>query len=250
VGEVQSALDVLSAEDLHGFSDGQVLERITELVQARNRMDAELTRAVRHADCIQAAEYDGLKSMRSWLVGHARLSPMEASRIVRSGRALEHFPALAAGFAEGQVTAAQVNVVAETVGEAERTRAAEQGVDLAAFDRDWATIAAEARHEVLVDAVRLFDAALDPDGPEPDPTEGRRLSIAKHADGSVTGRFDLDPVGGEKVQAAIESLVQASRPKGTSGRGPSRTPTPWSSCATTSWPPAHYRRCGRSSRTW
>jgi hypothetical protein len=55
---------------------------------------------------------------------------------------------------------------------------------------------------------------LDPDGPEPDPTEGRRLSIATHADGSVSGRFDLDAVGGEKVQAALESITQADRPKG------------------------------------
>jgi hypothetical protein len=38
--------------------------------------------------------------------------------------------------------------------------------------------------------------------------------IVKHADGTVTGRFDLDAVGGEKVQAAIESIVQACRPKG------------------------------------
>jgi hypothetical protein len=93
-------------------------------------------------------------------------------------------------------------------------RAAAQGVDLGAFDRVWATIAAEAPHDALKAAVQAFDDALDPDGPEPDPTEGRRLTIAKHADGSVTGRFDLDAVGGEKVRAAIESIVQADRPQG------------------------------------
>ncbi|MFQ1000356.1 DUF222 domain-containing protein [Modestobacter sp. SSW1-42] len=75
-------------------------------------------------------------------------------------------------------------------------------------------MAAGSSHQVLVTAVRAFEAALDPDGAEPDPTEGRRLSIAKHADGSVTGRFDLDAVGGEKVQAALESIVQAARPRG------------------------------------
>jgi hypothetical protein len=75
-------------------------------------------------------------------------------------------------------------------------------------------VAAEAPHQTLAVAVQAFEDALDPDGPEPDPTEGRRLSIAKHADGSVTGRFDLDAVGGEKVQAALESIVQAARPQG------------------------------------
>jgi hypothetical protein len=55
---------------------------------------------------------------------------------------------------------------------------------------------------------------LDEDGPEPDPTARRSFTISRHADGSITGRFDLDPVGGEKVQAVLESLVQADRPAG------------------------------------
>jgi len=214
VSELRSALDALAIEDLHGLDDGQVLDRTALLVAARNRLDAELTRTVRHAESTRACEHDGLKTMRSWLVGHARLAPAEASRIVRSGRALEHLPALSAGFADGEVTAAQVDVVTKVVGPTEVARAAEQGVDLGAFDRDWATVAAGARHDVLAQTVGLFEAALDPDGAEPDPTEGRRLTIAKHADGSVTGRFELDAVGGERVQAAIESVVQAARPKG------------------------------------
>jgi hypothetical protein len=40
------------------------------------------------------------------------------------------------------------------------------------------------------------------------------LSLARLLDGSVSGRFELDPVGGEKVQAALESIVQADRPAG------------------------------------
>ena len=214
MSELQSALDALAADDLHGFTDGQVLDRTALLVALANRVAAELTRTVRRGELTQAAEHDGLKAMRSWLIGHARLAPVEASRIVRSGRALEHFPILAAGFADGAVTTAQVDVVAQAVGANERARAAEQGADLAPFDEAWATVAVESSHQSLVVAVRAFEAALDPDGTEPDPTEGRRLSIAEHADGSVTGRFDLDAVGGEEVQAAIESIVQSARPTG------------------------------------
>ncbi|MCZ2830534.1 DUF222 domain-containing protein [Modestobacter sp. VKM Ac-2986] len=214
MSELRSALDALAADDLHDLTDGQVLDRTALLVQVGNRIAAELTRTVRHAETTRAAEHDGLKSMRSWLIGHTRLAPNEASKTVRAGRALEHFPALAAGFADGDVTAAQIDVVAVEVGPGEVARAQEQDVDLAAFDRDWATIAAAASHDVLKTAVELFAAALDPDGTEPDPTEGRRLLIAKHADGSVTGRFDLDAIGGEKVQAALESIVQAARPRG------------------------------------
>ncbi|MFQ1000573.1 DUF222 domain-containing protein [Modestobacter sp. SSW1-42] len=214
MSEIRSALDALAAEDLHALTNAQTLERTASLVQMANRVAAELTRTVRHGELTQAAEHDGMRTMRSWLIGHARLAPRDASTIVRAGRALEHFPALAAGFADGEVTAAQVDVVATKVAPADVARAEEQGVDVGAFDRDWATIAAAASHDVLKAAVELFEVALDPDGPEPDPTEGRRLTMAKHADGTVTGRFDLDAVAGEKVQAAIESIVQADRPKG------------------------------------
>ncbi|MGY5882652.1 DUF222 domain-containing protein [Modestobacter lacusdianchii] len=214
MSELMSALDALAADDLHGLTEGAVLDRTALLVAVQNRVAAELTRTVRHGELTQAAEHDGLKSMRSWLIGHARLSANDASRVVRSGRALEHFPALAAGFADGSVTAAQMDVVATAVGEPERARAAERDVDLGAFDRVWAQVAVGSPHQSLAVAVRAFEDALDPDGVEPDPTEGRRLTIAKHADGSITGRFDLDAVGGEKVQAAIESIVQADRPKG------------------------------------
>ena len=170
MGELQSALDALAAEDLHALGQGAVLNPTALLVVARNRLDAELTRTVRHAECTQAVEHDGLKSMRSWLIGHPRLSPAEASRIVRSGRLLAHFPALAAGFADGHITAAQVNLVAEKVGPGGVARAAEQGIDLAPFDEAWARVAAEAPHQTLAVAVQAFEDALDPDGPEPDPT--------------------------------------------------------------------------------
>ncbi|MGY1857096.1 DUF222 domain-containing protein [Modestobacter sp. SYSU DS0290] len=211
---VLSALDSRVGEELHGLRDGAVLERTALLVAARNRLDAELARTVRHAELTQAAERDGLKSMRSWLLGHARLSVGEASRVVRAGRVLESFPALAAGFERGEVTAAQVDVVAGAVGPGEVARAEEQGIDLAAFDSAWADVARGAPHASLVVAVRAFEDALDPDGPEPDPTEGRRLSIATHADGSITARLDADAVGGEKFKAAVESMLQADRPKG------------------------------------
>jgi Domain of unknown function (DUF222) len=42
----------------------------------------------------------------------------------------------------------------------------------------------------------------------------RSLTLAKHPDGSLSIRGELDPVGGEKLQAALESIVQANRPKG------------------------------------
>ena len=42
----------------------------------------------------------------------------------------------------------------------------------------------------------------------------RAVSIARHADGSLTARIELDAVGGEKFCTALEALVQAGRAAG------------------------------------
>lgn len=75
MSELPSALDALATDDLHAMPAGTQLEQITELVQARNRLDAVLARRVRAAELAHAAEHDGIKSMASWLGGHLRLSP-------------------------------------------------------------------------------------------------------------------------------------------------------------------------------
>lgn len=192
----------------------QVLDRTTRLLRARNRLDAQIARSVRAGELTQAAEHDGLTTMQSWLRGHARLSPAAAHRLVRTGRALEHLPAVAAAFADGRVTAEQVAVIAPVARDEHRAAAADQGVDVDQVDVVLAETAATRPHGELAQVVHHYLERLDPDGAEPDPTEGRLMSIATHADGSVSGRFELDPVGGEKVQAVLESMVQAARPAG------------------------------------
>jgi hypothetical protein len=214
LADVEAALDRLAGEDLKGMFGPQVLDHTRRLLRARNRLEAQLARAVREGELTQAAEADGQVSMQSWLRGHARLSGAAAHRQVAVGRALEALPAVAAGFAAGRLTAEQVTAIAP-VARAENLAAAQaQGVEVAEVDALLAQTAATRPYAELRQVVHHYLARLDPDGPEPDPTEGRRLSIVRHADGSRTGRFDLDPVGGEKVEAVLESLLQANRPTG------------------------------------
>ncbi|MGY1734480.1 DUF222 domain-containing protein [Geodermatophilus sp. SYSU D00684] len=193
---------------------GDVLDDVAALVAERNRIDARLARAVRAAELSQAPERDGLRSMASWLRGHCRLSPAEAARLVRNGRALVHLPALAEAHEAGLVSAEQVAVAARAVTPERLIAAAVAGVDLAVIDAVLSGVAVERAHADLVQVVQHYCTDLDPDGPEPDPTEGRSLTLSKHADGSVSGRFHLDAVGGERVQAALEAHVQADRPAG------------------------------------
>ncbi len=212
--ELLASLDALAAEDLTPLFGPALLDRLGPLLVAQNRLAAEVARTVREAEVSGAAEVDGLKTMASWLRGHGHLSTTEAARVVRTGRALPHLPAVAAAFAAGAVTAEQAAVIARVAEPEHLARAAPQDVDLAVVDLVLTDLAAEQPHAEVAKAVHHYLDRLDEDGPEPDPTEGRRLVFAKHADGSLSGRFDLDPVGGEKLQAALESVVQAGRSAG------------------------------------
>jgi hypothetical protein len=206
-----AALDDLAVQDLKSGFGPQVLGRTAALVVARNRLESELARSVRESELTQAAEHDGAKTMQSWLRGHARLSHGAAAQLVRIGRALEHLPAVAEAHAAGHVTADQVAAIAPITRPGRRDAATAQGVDLVEVDTALAEVAATEPHATLAQVVHHYLERLDPDGPEPDPTEERSLTLTSHADGSLSGAFHLDAVGGEKARTALEAIVQAGR---------------------------------------
>jgi hypothetical protein len=214
MGELASTLDALTVDDLPAMFGPQLLERLGELLKAQNRLAAEVARTVRQCELADAAEFDGKKTMASWLRGHARFSGRAAAELVAVGRAMEQLPAVAAAFADGAVTAAQAAVTSAVARPAQLAAAAAQDIDLDTVDQALAIVATTQSHDRLVAVVRRYLEALDPDGAEPDPTEGRRLSLIKHADGALGIRGELDAVGGEKLQAALEAILQAGRCKG------------------------------------
>ena len=214
LADLDSALDRLATQDLKGMFGPQVLDRSRRLLTAKNRLDAQLTRTVREGEFTQASDHDGATTMQSWLRGHGRLSTAAAHRIVASGRALEHLPAVAAAFSAGRLTAEQVAVIAPVARDEHRAAAAAAGVDLAGVAAVLADTAATRPYKELAQVVHHYLERLDPDGTEPDPTEGRRLTMTAHPDGSWTGRFELDAVGGQKVATVLESMLQANRPAG------------------------------------
>src|SRR3954452_3519902 len=155
-----------------------------------------------------------MKSAQSWLRGHARLSAAAAAQVVRNGRELEQLPAVAQAHAGGDLTADQVAVIGRITAGRYVALIAEQDGDLAGLAAVLAEQAITRTHDELRTIVHTFLDRLDADGLEPDPTEERFLSIARHADGSSTGRFHLDAVGTEKLLAALESILQTNRPAG------------------------------------
>ncbi|SDE56434.1 protein of unknown function [Blastococcus fimeti] len=211
---LNGALQALAAERIEGQFGPALLEREAPLLVAVNQLAAELARTTRQCEVSGAAEHDGKATMASWLRGHHRLSQGEAGRLVRTGRTLEKMPTLAAAAKAGAVSAEAVSVIAPVVAEANLARAGAQGVDVAAIDALLTEVAVTSSHADLRQAVGHYLARLDPDGAEPDPTEQRSLRFTTHTDGSLAFHGTLDAVCGEKFQAAIESILQASRPAG------------------------------------
>jgi hypothetical protein len=200
-----------AAAELDGLSDGELLEHVTELVAEQNRIAARLTSAVRTAENRQSAEHDGLKTMRSWLRTHTRVSDRAARQLIDTGRALDSLPATQAAFAAGAMGAEQVAAIAPVVSAQRLEQAAACGVDVAAVEVELVSIAARLSVQRLRAAVHFYTERLDPDGAEPDPTEGRSLTLSRLLDGRYTGRLELDAIGGEKLATAIEAITAASR---------------------------------------
>jgi hypothetical protein len=118
---------------------------------------------------------------------------------------------MAAAYAAGRLSTDAAAVIATAATPEHLAQAAALGVDVAGVDAALAETAMSRPYRELAQVVHHYLARLDEDGPEPDPTEGRRLSVAEHPDGSATGRFELDAVGWAKVSTALEAHVQAGR---------------------------------------
>jgi hypothetical protein len=211
MGELQPALDKLAGLDLDGLSDGPLLDHLREVVLAVNRLTAHAVQVTRRADVRGACEHDGAKTTQSWLRGHLRMSGALAKDLVAVGRVLEQLPATATAFAVGAIGADQVEVIAQIATPVNVELALVQGIDVGAVETLLVELACRGTHRDLQAAVGNYLAKLDPDGPEPDPTEERSITLVQHPDGTWTIGGTLDAVGGQKVATALESVSAATR---------------------------------------
>ena len=193
-----------------------LLARLRGLTQLQNVIEAAVAQTVRAAECAQAAEFDGHKSMKAWMAGHLNVSTATAARMTRAGRTLEQLPRWSQAARAGRVTPDQTAVVAKVATPARLAAAIELGVDLHGDDGVDAILLACAtgdHPETLPAVVERMLNWIDPDGPEPDPTRRRELHLTPSAGaeggGTIHGR--LDAAGFEKVTTALTAYQQAGR---------------------------------------
>ena len=134
--------------------------------------------------------------------------------MLAAGRLARRMPAVGAAAADGGVSAAQMAVIDKVLTERVWDLGATAGADLPALDLVVAETAVHAPR-TLTEVCQQIADALDPDGPPPtDPTEVRGFRMTRRTDGTRTFRGTLDAAGGERVEAALESISAAGRCEG------------------------------------
>ncbi len=169
------------------------------------RLDAFVTKATAVFDISRNWEPDGAANAAAWLVARCRLPKAQARRTVRRARALRHLPACTRAWAQGDITATQVDVIDEL-----RDDSTED-----ALARDEEMLVGQAvtlRYDLFVRAAAYWRQLADPDGAEHE-DERRRSQRDVYLDSSFRGmwlgKITLDPISGSIVAGELERLERA-----------------------------------------
>ena len=193
----------LASEDRQDWTGTAKSERLSELLELRERLDAEALRLVGEWDRDRAWEIDGSLSPRAWLAQRAPISDAEAGRLVKNARIVCDQDKLAEALADGDITASHVEAIGRVMSTARRPLLGDHSElvvaqakslpigDFTTMMRRWATLA---------------DDHLAKDTHE-EKWNRRHLHISVGLDGWVNGDFYLDPIAGAAVIGALDHVA-------------------------------------------
>jgi len=113
-GAAATELSALT-EAIDGLDLSVDREVIVGALRQRDRLDARIAAGVAAFDAAELWDCDGATSMTRWLINEGRLGDGAARRLVRTASRLSQWPVLARAFAEGTVSAGQVELIAHKV---------------------------------------------------------------------------------------------------------------------------------------
>lgn len=199
--DLSRVIEQLGGSDPVAFAD---VESVEALHRHLARLEAFTTAATAAFDTSGNWEPDGARSAAAWLVARCRLPRARARRLVRRGRELRRLPACGRAWADGAITADQVDAIATL-----RVDATE-----AALVRDEEMLVMQGstlRYDSFVRALAYWKQLADPDGA--DEADERRLGrrdvyLESSFRGMWLGRITLDPVSGSIVAGELERIEQ------------------------------------------
>src|SRR6266540_1181560 len=199
---LQAGVATLSNVDLDGLSDGQQLALLRVVHPLVCRMEAQRSRVTGSVHRRGAVFAEGAVSRVAWLRSRLRMSDGQPQ--LRAAAAVRQVPELATAYAAGQVSYAQISVVAAVVPDIDpEVLAAGAGKLLA---EQVTQLAPGPLRQV---AVRVRDH-FEPEAAERrarQRLEERWLSVARTFDGAVAVQRVLDPDGGELLLATLNGLM-------------------------------------------
>ncbi|MCP4967291.1 MAG: DUF222 domain-containing protein [bacterium] len=190
----------LSAEDRSSWTGSAKSERLVELLEIRERLDAEVLRLADSWDRDRAWEIDGSLSPRAWLSYRTPLSDGDAQRLVRNARLVGDHDEISQALACGEITTPHVEAIGRVTSKdreplladhtpvlVEQARKLPVG-EFSTVMRHWASLADDELGK------ETFTKKWD----------RRHLHAAVGFDGWVTGDFYLDPVAGALLITVLD----------------------------------------------
>jgi hypothetical protein len=197
--ELHAVLDRAREVDLGAATDDELDAALVDLGRLRDRVAALEATVAGEWDARKLWARNGARSAGSWLAHQHRVPQAASGRVPRWGRRLRHLPAVAAAWSAGRITDAHVQRI--TRADTPRVHA-----QLLADQVEIVRWAMELPWRPFVRRLQDWLDTHDPDGPEPDPRDGRHLSCSRTVDD--TWRLDgwLDPVAGTVFARELDRL--------------------------------------------
>ena len=203
----------VAREDRDGWSGAARSQRLLELLEARDRLDAEVLCLVGEWDARRDWAEDGALNPASWLAHRAPVTKADALRMVRSARLARAHERTAKSLAAGDVSAAHVDVIATAVRHREELYADHEDTLLDAA----MTLPPEAFRTAARTWRTLADDTLAAEDAY-DVFEHRRVHASSTFRGSTVMDAEFDTDGGATVLAALRAYDEgpsAISPDGT-----------------------------------
>jgi len=189
------------------------IESLTELARAVGDEERHHFRIARAAARLEAANdwaLDGSLTMAAWMAHHCRMSRADAGALLRLGRFLARFPAVADAAdrsGDDRLPAAHVELLRRMVRPATETLFDEHqhGVVEAIVGLEL-----PAAGVVCGEWQRRAEAMVDDQGPPAEPE--RSLSWGLDGSGSAVGKFVLDPTVRRQLEQAIRTASRWNGP--------------------------------------
>ena len=201
--QIRMGIAELAAESQEHWTGTARSERLQELLEIKERFDAQILRLTASWDRDRAWEIDGALSPRSWLTHRTSVTDGDAQRLVKEARLVDKHHQISEALADGDITTAHVATIGRVMSK-DRTPLLHDHADVIVEQAkslpvaDFATVMR--RWASLADDELAKDSHMQK-------WERRHLHASAGLDGWVNGDFYLDPVAGETLLSALDRIA-------------------------------------------